>query len=78
VSSCKKCSRGPLSVHILSSGFCQECQGELEWKNGDREHARQKAVGSRVAYYKKAEKFINRKWKEKYGDASPEEVASYQ
>ena len=72
MSSCKKCLRGPLSVHVLSSGFCQECQSEMEWKNGDREHARQMAVRSRVAYYRKAEKYIDKKWKDKYGDASVE------
>ena len=77
MSSCKKCLRGPLSVHVLSSGFCQECQSEMEWKNGDREHARQMAVRSRVAYYRKAEKYIDKKWKDKYGDASVEEVESY-
>ena len=77
MSSCKKCLRGPLSVHVLSSGFCQECQSEMEWKNGDREHARQMAVRSRVAYYRNAEKYIDKKWKDKYGDASVEEVESY-
>tara|TARA_R100000664_G_scaffold8131_1_gene13514 strand:- start:4231 stop:4434 length:204 start_codon:yes stop_codon:yes gene_type:complete len=66
-----------MRVHVLSSGFCQECQSELEWKNGDREHARQMAVKSRVAYYKKAEKFIDKKWKEKYGNSSVEEVLEY-
>jgi|TARA_R100001082_G_scaffold30856_1_gene15516 hypothetical protein len=66
-----------MRVHVLSSGFCQECQSELEWKNGDREHARQMAVKSRVAYYKKAEKFIDKKWKEKYGDSSVDEVLEY-
>ena len=66
-----------MRVHVLSSGFCQECQSELEWKNGDREHARQMAVKSRVAYYKKAEKFIDKKWKDKYGDSSVEEVLEY-
>jgi hypothetical protein len=77
VSKCKKCLASGMRVHVLSSGFCQECQSELEWKNGDREHARQMAVKSRVAYYKKAEKFIDKKWKEKYGDSSVDEVLEY-
>jgi len=77
VSKCKKCLASGMRVHVLSSGFCQECQSELEWKNGDREHARQMAVKSRVAYYKKAEKFIDKKWKEKYGNSSVEEVLEY-
>tara|TARA_R110002020_G_scaffold80004_1_gene199872 strand:- start:234 stop:347 length:114 start_codon:yes stop_codon:yes gene_type:complete len=34
-------------------------------------------VKSRVDYYKKAEKFIEKKWKKKYGDASVEEVSEY-
>ncbi len=77
MSKCKKCLASGMRVHVLSSGFCQECQSELEWKNGDREHARQMAVKSRVAYYKKAEKFIDKKWKEKYGDSSVDEVLEY-
>ncbi len=77
MSKCKKCLASGMRVHVLSSGFCQECQSELEWKNGDREHARQMAVKSRVAYYKKAEKFIDKKWKEKYGNSSVEEVLEY-
>ena len=66
-----------MRVHVLSTGFCQECQSEREWKNGDKEHARQMAVRSRVAYYKKAEKYIDRKWKEKYGNSSVEEVQEH-
>ena len=77
MSSCKKCRAGPMSVHVLSSGFCQKCQSEIEWKNGNREIARQKAVKSRVDYYRKAEKFIEKKWKKKYGDDSVEQVLGY-
>ena len=66
-----------MRVHVLSSGFCQECQSERDWKNGDREHRRQMGVKSRVDYYKKAEKFIEKKWKAKYGDASVEEVSGH-
>tara|TARA_R110002110_G_scaffold62777_2_gene174958 strand:- start:1122 stop:1358 length:237 start_codon:yes stop_codon:yes gene_type:complete len=74
---CKKCLAGAMRVHILGSGFCQECQSEMEWKNGDREHRRQMAVRSRVSYYKKAEKFIDKKWKAKYGDSLTEEVLEH-
>ena len=74
---CKKCLAGAMRVHILSSGFCQECQSEMEWKNGDREHARQMAVRSRVNYYKKAEKYIDKKWKKKYGNDSIEQVLGH-
>mgnify|MGYP003112464191 FL=1 len=74
---CKKCLAGAMRVHILSSGFCQECQSERDWKNGDREIARQKAVKSRVDYYRKAEKYIDKKWKKKYGDDSVEQVLGY-
>ena len=73
----KKCLRGPLSVHVLSSGFCQECQSELEWKNAPRVMKEQREKAARVAYYKKAEKFIEKKWKEKYGDDSAENVREY-
>ena len=76
MSNCKKCLANGMRVHILSSGFCQECQSELEWKNGEREQRRQLGIKSRVDYYKKAEKYIDKKWKEKYGDSSIEEVLS--
>ena len=74
---CKKCLAGAMRVHILSSGLCQECQSDYDWKNGDREHRRQMAVKSRVDYYKKAEKFIEKKWKKKYGDDTVEQVLGY-
>ena len=74
---CKKCSAGAMRVHILSSGLCQECQSDYDWKNGDREPRRQMAVKSRVDYYKKAEKFIEKKWKKKYGDDDIDTVLGY-
>ena len=77
MSACKNCLRGPLSVHVLSSGFCQECQSELEWKNAPRVMKEQREKAARVAYYKKAEKYIEKKWKEKYGDDSAEQVLEY-
>jgi len=49
----------------------------MDWKNGDREHRRQMAVKSRVDYYKKAEKFIEKKWKKKYGDDNIDTVMGY-
>ena len=77
MSACKKCLRGPLSVHVLSSGFCQECQSELEWKNAPRVMKEQREKAARIAYYKKAEKYIEKKWKDKYGDDSVENVLEY-
>tara|TARA_R100000655_G_C2937392_1_gene185079 strand:+ start:249 stop:485 length:237 start_codon:yes stop_codon:yes gene_type:complete len=77
MSACKKCLRGPLSVHVLSSGFCQECQSELEWKNAPRIIKEQREKAARVAYYKKAEKYIEKKWKDKYGDDTAEQVLEY-
>tara|TARA_R100000697_G_C5421098_1_gene190349 strand:- start:675 stop:911 length:237 start_codon:yes stop_codon:yes gene_type:complete len=77
MSACKKCLRGPLSVHVLSSGFCQECQSELEWKNAPRVMKEQREKAARVAYYKKAEKYIEKKWKDKYGDDTAEQVLEY-
>lgn len=74
---CKKCLAGAMRVHILSNGFCQECQAKRDWKNGDREQARQQAVKARVDYYRKAEKFIQKKWKKKYGDDSVDQVLGY-
>ena len=74
---CKKCLAGAMRVHILSSGFCQECQSELDWKNGDRQHAKQLGVKHRVQMYEKGKEYVKRKWKEKYGDDSVEQVLGY-
>jgi len=74
---CKKCMASGMRVHILGSGFCQECQSELEWKNAPRVHKGQMEKKARMQYYEKGEEYVKRKWKAKYGDASTEEVASY-
>ena len=77
MSSCKKCRLGPMSVHILSSGFCQGCTNELSWKQGERVAREQMAKRQRVAMFKQGEKIIKKKWKEKYGDATVDEVLGY-
>ena len=74
---CKKCLAGAMRVNILSSGFCQECQSELDWKNGDRQHAKQMGVKQRVHMYEKGKEHIKRKWREKYGDDDIETVLGY-
>ena len=74
---CKKCSAGAMRVHILSSGLCQECQSEFDWKNGDRVQRKQVATAHRVAHYEKAKKYVDKKWKAKYGDSSIEEVLGH-
>ena len=74
---CKKCMASGMRVHILSSGFCQECQSDLEWKNAPRIQKEQMERKARMQYYEKGEEYVKRKWKAKYGDASTEEVASY-
>ena len=60
----------------MSNGLCEECEHERAWNNKE-EHMRQYTANSRMLMRQKAAQVINRKWKEKYGDASPEEVASY-
>ena len=77
MSSCKKCRAGPMSVHILSNGFCQACTNELSWKQGERVAREQMAKRQRVAMFKQGEKIIKKKWKDKYGDASVDEVLGY-
>ena len=74
---CKKCLASGMRVHILGSGFCQECQSDLEWKDAPRIHKQQMEKKARIQYYEKGEEYVKRKWKDKYGDASTEEVASY-
>ena len=66
-----------MRVHVLSSGFCQECQSELEWKNAPRIHKGQMEKKARMQYYERGEEYVKKKWKEKYGDASVEEVQSF-
>tara|TARA_R100001082_G_scaffold97053_1_gene64808 strand:- start:108 stop:308 length:201 start_codon:yes stop_codon:yes gene_type:complete len=66
-----------MSVHILSNGFCQACTNELSWKQGERVAREQMAKRQRVAMFKQGEKVIKKKWKEKYGDATVDEVLGY-
>jgi len=74
---CKKCLASGMRVHVLSSGFCQECQSDMEWKNAPHVHRGQMEKKARMQYYERGEAYVKRKWKDKYGDASTEEVASY-
>ena len=74
---CKKCLASGMRVHVLSSGFCQECQARYDWKNADKVQREQVAKAHRIAHYEKAKKYIDMRWKDKYGDSSTEEVASY-
>jgi uncharacterized Zn finger protein (UPF0148 family) len=76
VKHCKKCSAGEVRVKILSNGFCQECEYERAWNNKGEEK-RQRDMINRMHMRKKVSDEVNRRWKEKYGDASVEEVASY-
>jgi len=74
---CKKCLAGAMRVHILSSGFCQECQSELEWKNAPQVHRGQMEKKARMQYYEKSGEYVKKKWKKKYGDDSVEQVLGY-
>ena len=74
---CKKCLAGAMRVHILSSGFCQECQSDMEWKTAPHVHRGQREKKARMQYYERGEEYVKRKWKDKYGDASVEEVSEY-
>ena len=66
-----------MSVHILSSGFCQECQSDLEWKNAPRIHKEQMEKKVRMQYYEKGEEYVKKKWKDKYGDDDVDTVLGY-
>ena len=74
--SCKKCMAGESRVRLMSNGLCEECEHERAWNN-KTEEKRQRDKIMRLQMMKKAGYAVNRKWKEKYGDASVEEVASY-
>ena len=74
---CKKCLASGMRVHVLSSGFCQECQSEMEWKNAPHIHRGQMEKKALMQYYEKGEEYVKRKWKEKYGDSSTEEVMGH-
>ena len=67
---------GESRVKIMSNGFCQECEYERAWNNKGEEN-RQRSMINRMHIRKRVAQEVNRRWKEKYGDASPEEVASY-
>ena len=66
-----------MRVHILSNGICQECNNELSWKNGTRIARKQANKARRMKMYKDGKKVIEKKWKDKYGDASVDEVLGY-
>ncbi len=76
MTNCKKCMAGEVRVRIMSNGLCEECEHERAWDNKE-EMKRQRDKLTRLHMMKKAGDIVNRKWKEKYGDASVEEVASY-
>ena len=61
---CKKCSASAMRVHLLGSGFCQECQAEIEWKRGPHIVREQKVNGIKYNHYKKGEEYIKKKWKQ--------------
>ena len=73
---CKKCLAAESRVKLMSNGFCQECEYDRAWNN-KAEHMKQYNTANRMLMRQKAAQEVNRKWKEKYGDASVEEVASY-
>jgi hypothetical protein len=66
-----------MSVHILSTGFCQGCTNELAWEQGDRVARKQANRARRMAMYEKGKKIIEKKWKDKYGDATVDEVLGH-
>ncbi len=66
-----------MRVHILSNGFCQECNEEMAWKNGEREARKQANKARRIALYEKLKKGVNKKRKEKYGDDDVNTVLGY-
>ena len=74
--SCKKCMAGESRVRLMSNGFCEECEHDRAWNN-KAEYMRQYNKNSRMLMTQKAAQEVNRKWKEKYGDASVEEVEAY-
>jgi hypothetical protein len=74
---CKKCLAGEVRVRLMSNGLCEECEHDRAWNNKDQ-YMKQYNKNSRMLMRQKAAQEVNRKWKEKYGDASVEEVASYQ
>jgi hypothetical protein len=68
---------GESRVRLMSNGLCEECEHERAWNNKE-EHMKQYNTNSRMLMRQNVAQEVNRKWKEKYGDASVEEVASYQ
>tara|TARA_R110002012_G_C11518206_1_gene599176 strand:+ start:76 stop:354 length:279 start_codon:yes stop_codon:yes gene_type:complete len=74
---CKKCLRGAMTVHIAANGFCGECETERAWKNADRQTILAAQRKNRMDYYEKAQKYIDKKWKKKYGDDDIETVLGY-
>jgi len=74
--SCKKCMAGEMRVRLMSNGLCEECEHDRAWNN-KAQYMKEYNKNNRMLMRQKAAKEVNRKWKEKYGDASVEEVQSY-
>ena len=66
-----------MTVHIAANGFCEERESDRAWKNADRQFILAAQRKQRVDYFQKAEKYIDKKWKKKYGDDDIENVISY-
>ena len=74
---CKKCLRGAMTVHIAANGLCEECESDRAWKNARTQTILQAQKKQRMDYYEKAQKYVNKKWKEKYGDEHIDNVKLY-
>ena len=67
-----------MTVHLAANGLCEECETERAWKNLDRQTILSAQRKKRIEYYEKAKKYVDKKWKDKYGDEDIENVKMYQ
>lgn len=66
-----------MTVHLAANGFCEECESDRAWKNLDRQRVTALQKRRRVEYYENAKKYVDKKWKAKYGDEDIENVKMY-
>lgn len=59
VKQCEKCGASETSVYFASAHYCQDCETDIVWKRGDKEHSRQMGVRKRMMMRKKAKQKID-------------------
>ena len=56
---CRKCGAYETSTYFASAHYCQDCETDIMWERGDKEHAIQMARRRRMIQVKEGRKKID-------------------